>query len=185
MSILETPAGFEPNSADVAGAIGHYLEKRLQNYNPCIDVIPARRRGTPHSPDDPALANRLLNANVILMGPGSPTYAARQLCNSVVWDTVRSMQRLGANLIFSSAMTIAASRLALPVYEIYKVGDELHWQSGLNLFADYGLSLIFIPHWNNSDGGESLDTSRCYMGQERFIKLHALLPMIRSMPLSA
>jgi len=176
VSILETPAGFEPNSADVAGAIGHYFKKRLQNYCPHTDILPARRRGTAHSPDDPALANRLLNANVILMGPGSPTYAARQLCNSVVWDTARSMHRLGANLIFSSAMTIAVSRLALPVYEIYKVGDDLHWKSGLNLFADYGLSLIFIPHWNNNDGGKALDTSRCYMGQERFSRLRALLP---------
>ncbi len=176
VSILETPAGFEPNSADVAGAIGDYLRKRLQNYRPDITVIPARHRSTPHSPDDPTLAERLFDANVIFMGPGSPTYAVRQLCDSVVWDTIRAMHRLGANLIFSSAMTIAASRMALPVYEIYKVGEDLHWKSGLNLFADYGLSLVFIPHWNNNDGGGLLDTSRCYMGQERFGQLCSLLP---------
>ena len=42
-SILETPAGFEPNSHHVATQIGTYLEKRLQNFSPEISVIPARK----------------------------------------------------------------------------------------------------------------------------------------------
>lgn len=37
--ILETPAGFEPNSADVATKIKTFLERRLQNYKPQIDVL--------------------------------------------------------------------------------------------------------------------------------------------------
>jgi hypothetical protein len=36
--------------------------------------------------------------------------------------------------------------------------------------------LIFIPHWNNSDGGSELDTSRCYLGQVRYEALAELLP---------
>ncbi len=37
-------------------------------------------------------------------------------------------------------------------------------------------NLVFIPHWNNKDGGIELDTSRCYMGQSRFTDLMELLP---------
>ncbi|MGB0389556.1 MAG: cysteinyl-tRNA synthetase, partial [Ardenticatenaceae bacterium] len=53
VAILETPAGFELNSDDVAGQIAEFLHKRLQNYSPEITVIPARKRGTPFSPDNP------------------------------------------------------------------------------------------------------------------------------------
>lgn len=65
---------------------------------------------------------------------------------------------------------------ALPVYEIYKAGDDLQWKDGLDLFGIYGLSLVLIPHWNNREGGEELDTSRCFMGRERFRSLAIELP---------
>ena len=52
IAILETPAGFEPNSAQVAGKIKTFMERRLQNYHPNISVIPARKRGTPFSPEN-------------------------------------------------------------------------------------------------------------------------------------
>lgn len=176
VAILETPAGFEPNSADVAGQVAAYLAKRLQNFRPVLDIIPARAQGTAFSPEDPTLAARLYGANVIFMGPGSPTYTVRQLRGTVVWETVRACHRLGAALVFASAATLALSRQTLPVYEIYKVGEELHWKPGLDFFADFGLTASFISHWNNNDGGERLDTSRCYIGQARFARLLALLP---------
>ena len=176
VAILETPAGFEPNSVAVAGQIGSYLEKHLQNYQPQITIVPARKRGTAFSPDDASLVPLLSAADVILMGPGSPTYTIRQLQESVVWEAVRACQRKGAALIFASAATIACSFRALPVYEIYKVGEELHWKAGLSFFEDLGLAPIFVPHWNNNDGGATLDTSRCYIGEERFQEMLALLP---------
>ena len=77
--VLETPAGFEPNSDAVAGKIKDFLARRLQNYKPVIDVLPARRRGTPFSPDNPDIVAPILKADEILLGPGSPTYGARQL----------------------------------------------------------------------------------------------------------
>ena len=176
VAILETPAGFEPNSDDVAGQVAAYLQKRLQNFRPALSVVPARKRGTPFSPDLPEIVAPLYEANVIFMGPGSPTYAVRQLDDSLAWHVLRALHRLGASLIFSSAMVLAASRYTLPIYEIYKVGEDLHWKAGLDLFGDFGLSLIFVSHWNNGDGGGVLDTSRCYLGQNRFDALLALLP---------
>ena len=176
VAILETPAGFEPNSDYVAGQVAAYLQKRLQNFRPETTVVPARKRGTAFSPDAPAIVAPLHGANVIFMGPGSPSYAVRQLTDTLAWHTLRARHRLGASLIFSSAMVLAASRHTLPIYEIYKVGEDLHWKAGLDFFGDFGLSLIFVSHWNNGDGGEVLDTSRCYLGQARFGQLLAMLP---------
>ncbi len=174
--ILETPAGFELNSAQVAGRIANFLRQRLQNYQPEITVIPARKRNTSFSPDNPQLILPLLQANLIFLGPGSPTYAIRQLYESRAWHTLVARHRQGATKVMASAATIAASAQALPVYEIYKVGEELHWRQGLDFFGAYGLSLVFIPHWNNAEGGAELDTSRCFMGQARFTQLLTLIP---------
>jgi hypothetical protein len=176
VAILETPAGFELNSAQVAGRIGEFLEHRLQNYHPQVTIVPARKRGTALSPDEPEIAAQIPGADAVFMGPGSPTYAVRQLRDSLAWQTMVACHRLGVALVLSSAASVAAGTLALPVYEIYKVGEDLHWHQGLDFFAPYGLSLVFVPHWNNNDGGTELDTSRCYMGQVRFDPLQDMLP---------
>jgi hypothetical protein len=76
----------------------------------------------------------------------------------------------------ASAAVVAVSAFALPVYEIYKAGHDLGWQPGLDLFGPYGLKLVFVPHWNNAEGGAELDTSRCFMGRSRFETLRAMLP---------
>ncbi len=176
VALLETPAGFEVNSERVIGRVGEFISYHLQNYQPQIETVPAKKRGTAFSPDDEAIAAQLLDADLIFMGPGSPTYAVRQLDQSVVWHTLLARHRLGTALVLASAAAIAISAYALPVYEIYKVGEDLHWKKGLNLFETYGLPLVFVPHWNNQDGGEELDTSRCFMGEERFSALMSQLP---------
>jgi len=176
VALLETPAGFELNSAQVIGRVADFIGHRLQNYNPQLTVIPARKRGTAFSPDDPELVAPLLDADMIFMGPGSPTYAVRQLQGSLAWEMIMARHRLGAALVMASAATIAVSAYALPVYEIYKVGEDLHWKDGLDFFSLYGFPLVFVPHWNNNDGGDELDTSRCFMGQPRFAQLMEMLP---------
>lgn len=168
VAILETPAGFELNSHQVAGRVAAYVGTRLQNYGGEISVIPARKRGTPLSPDEPDILHPLRNANLIFMGPGSPTYAVRQLRGSLAWDLIRARHRLGATLAFSSSATIAVGSWAVPVYEVYKAGEDMHRVRGLSLFEDYGLPLSFVPHWNNAEGGDDVDTSRCFVGMERF-----------------
>lgn len=173
---METPAGFELNSAQVIGRVADFLRRRLQNFNPQVSVVPARRRNTAFSPNDPEIVEPLYRADAIFMGPGSPTYAVRQLQDSLAWHAMLARHRLGAAIILASAAAIAISTRALPVYEIYKVGEELHWKPGLDLFGAYDLPLVFIPHWNNNDGGEELDTSRCFMGQPRFAELMKMLP---------
>ncbi len=176
IAVLETPAGFELNSAQVAGRVADYLSTRLQNYKPVVEVIPARKRNTAYSPDDPEILSPLAEANFIFMGPGSPTYAIRQLKDSLAWDLIRARHRQGATLVFASAATIAVSQCALPVYEIYKVGMDVHAPPGLGIFDDFGVLLSFVPHWNNAEGGADLDTSRCFIGLERFDEWSGQLP---------
>ncbi len=176
IALLETPAGFELNSTQVIGRVAEFIHHRLQNFDPQVMIIPARKRGTPFSPDNPKIVSPLLKADMIFMGPGSPTYTIRQLHDSLAWHYLVARHRLGATIVMASAAVIAVSSCALPVYEIYKVGEDLHWKEGLDLFHLYGLSLVFIPHWNNNDGGADLDTSRCFMGESRFTLLMELLP---------
>jgi hypothetical protein len=139
-------------------------------------VIAARKKDSPFSPDDPEICAPLLKANLIFMGPGSPTYAIRQLKGSLAWDLIRARQRLGATLVFASAATIAVGAYGLPVYEIYKVGLDVHTVPGLDFFAELGTSLSIVPHWNNTEGGADVDTSRCFIGMERFSEWCASLP---------
>ncbi len=176
IALMETPAGFELNSAQVVGRVGEFMSSRLQNYKPVVDVIPARKKGSAFSPDDPEILKPLLYANLIFMGPGSPTYAIRQLKDTLAWDLIRARHRLGATLIFASAATISVGAHALPVYEVYKVGQDMHVVEGLNFFGDFGLHLSFVPHWNNADGGVDLDTSRCFVGMDRFSEWCRLVP---------
>lgn len=176
IAILETPAGFELNASLVAGRVGEFLKTRLQNYKPKIDLIPARKLGTEFSPDNAEILKPLLTANLIFMGPGSPSYVVRQLRATLAWDIIRARHRQGAILVFASAATISIGAWVLPVYEIYKVGEDVHVKDGLNLFKDFGMDLSFIPHWNNAEGGIDLDTSRCFMGLERFEQWHQLIP---------
>lgn len=176
LALVETPAGFELNSPQVIGRVADFLSHHLQNYSPRISIVPARARGTPFSPDSPEVVEAIFDADLVFMGPGSPSYAVRQLRYSLAWHAVLARHRLGAALVLASAATVAISTHALPVYEIYKVGEDLHWKPGLDLFGLYGLPLIFIPHWNNNDGGSELDTSRCFMGQVRFARLMEMLP---------
>ena len=176
IAVLETPAGFELNSGQVAGRVADFLSTRLQNYRPQVDIVPARKKNGPFSPDDPEICAPLLTASLIFMGPGSPTYAIRQLEGSLAWDIIRARHRLGSALVFASAATIAAGSRALPVYEIFKVGADVYALPGLDLFKDFSTPLSFIPHWNNAEGGLDVDTSRCFVGMDRFAEWCKLLP---------
>lgn len=176
VALVETPAGFETNSGQVMEKVADILRKRLQNFNPQITIVPARHRDSAFSPDDAEIVEPILQADMIFLGPGSPTYAVRQLRDSLAWNYILARHRLGAAIVFASAAVIAASTYALPVYKIYKVGEDLHWKPGLDLFGLYEMPLVFVPHWNNNDGGIDLDTSRCYIGRERFKRMMNMLP---------
>src|ERR1041385_3761734 len=69
IALMETPAGFELNSAQVVGRVGEFMASRLQNYKPVIEVVPARKRNSAFDPNNPEIIKSLLQANMIFMGP--------------------------------------------------------------------------------------------------------------------
>lgn len=178
VALLETPAGFQPNSALVAGKVGQFLEHSLQNYRPEISLVPARKRGLAGlDPDDPNVVEPLRNADVIFAGAGSPTYASRHLRGTLAHQLLVERQKAGTTLVFASAAAIAVGTWTMPVYEIFKVGDDHpSWVPGLDYFGPLGLDLAIVSHWNNHEGGKDLDTSHCFAGAERFAELATRLP---------
>jgi len=177
VAVIETPAGFQPNTHVLAQDVKAFFEHSLQNFKPQVTIVPARRRGDgPHGTDDLSALEGVETASYVFAGAGSPTYAVRHLAESRLWQAVGDRLEAGGTLALASAMALAVSANTLPVYEIYKVGEELAWKPGLNLFGSLGLDLTVVPHWNNNEGGQKLDTSHCYMGADRFSELRAMLP---------
>jgi len=176
ISIIETPAGFQPNSPVVAGKVANFIQSRLQNYHPRVNIIPARQKAGVFSTNNDEILKPMFLSNWIFLGPGSPTYAVEHMQHSKLLKCLYAMHAMGCALTFSSACVLAMSALTLPVYEIYKVGEKLHWVEGLDFFARFGMKCVFIPHWNNNSGGAELDTRRCYMGINRFNQLKSQIP---------
>jgi cyanophycinase-like exopeptidase len=176
VAVLDTPAGFQPNADLVAGKVAEFVTQRLQDFAPQVKVVRARFKGGPDDTNTPQAREVLSGANCVFAGPGSPGFMIRQLQDSQVLTALRERHLLGAALVFSSAAALAASAHALPIYEIFKAGADLHWLAGLDLLGPFGYHLTIVPHWNNKEGGEELDTSHCFMGLARFERLQALLP---------
>lgn len=171
--LIPTPAGFQPNVKHVYQEIADFFYRRLKNFHPQISIIFAN---TKDDVNNKSFLEPIDKADYIFTGPGSPTYAARTLKNSLLIKKVEEQVFMKKKtLCLSSAATIAFSRHALPVYEIYKAGEDLHWQEGLNVFEKLYEKVTVIPHLNNKEGGKTLDTSFCYMGRDRFNKLRSML----------
>ena len=169
---LDTPAGFELNADGISQRACAYVTEYVRV--PCSVVsFKAAERATAREVE--SALRKLKRANYMFAGPGSPTYTVRNWRNTPVFELVASRVREGAHLVLASAAAIAMGRYALPVYEIYKVGEKPHWVEGLNLLAAHGLDLAIVSHWNNAEGG-TFDTRYCYMGQPRFDVLEELLP---------
>jgi hypothetical protein len=171
-AFLDTPAGFELNHAAISEKACAYF---LENFDVNLDIA-SYPNALGSQPDDTASAMRILRrSDFILAGPGSPTYAVRNWRDTPVFETVAAKLIAGAHLVFSSAAALALGRWTIPVYEIYKVGEEPHWVDGLDLLGRLALPLAVVPHWNNTSGG-SHDTARSFIGVPRFEALCAALP---------
>lgn len=181
VAILPTPAGFQPNADAVAERLADFVRRSLVNHRPEVVIIDAKRRGGDADgkgdPDDPEVAAALDGARYVFAGPGSPTYVVHHLSGTLTWAAVRRAWHDGGGVALASAAAVAVGAHSLPVYEIYKVGDDLSWLPGLDLCGEIGLELAIVPHWNNTEGGAGLDTSRSYVGRARFERLHELLPL--------
>ncbi len=111
-----------------------------------------------------------------MAGPGSPSYALRQWSDGPIPAALASKLDDGGVLTMASAAALTLGVVTIPVYEIYKVGEDPHWLDGLDLLgAATGLRAAVVPHYDNAEGGNH-DTRFCYMGERRLRTLEAALP---------
>lgn len=169
---LDTPAGFQLNVDQIAAKAVDYFARHVRQ---SLDVASFKSHTLISVYDRQQAASVLRQADYILIGPGSPTYAVSQWQPSKMPDHLAECVARGGTLVAASAAALTVGRFTLPVYEIYKVGQELHWVAGLDLLARFELNLVVVPHWNNAEGGNH-DTRFCFMGAERFEALETLLP---------
>jgi len=169
---LDTPAGFQLNVDQISKRACDYFKSHIQQPM----SVASFKTSKDNSPYEAEKAFKALReADFIMIGPGSPTYAVDHWKQSPIPEIFIQQIEAGACLVVASAAALTIGRFTLPVYEIYKVGEDLHWIDGINILGHFGLNLVVIPHWNNAEGGTH-DTRFCYMGEPRFRKLESLLP---------
>jgi hypothetical protein len=170
--VLDTPYGFQENASELASKAVEYFRKSVG--------YPIEIAGLPRLHDEDTLIieqglSRVRQADYVFAGPGSPTYALRQWAGTSVPDIVRGKMRTGGAVTFASAAALTLGRYTVPVYEIYKVGNDPYWLEGLDVLGEIGLNVAVIPHYDNAEGGHH-DTRFCYMGERRLAILEEQLP---------
>jgi hypothetical protein len=168
---LDTPAGFQLNADQLSERATLYFRDKVGRP---MTVASFRSANAAPLESEKAFL-RLRQADFILVGPGSPTYAVRQWEGSPVPEILGRRIEEGAVFTAASAAALTAGFVTLPVYEIYKVGEDPRWNPGIDLLGRFGIRLAVIPHWNNAEGGTH-DTRFCFMGEPRFRYLERLLP---------
>ncbi len=169
---LDTPAGFQLNVDQISSKAVEYFATRVK-HPLAVASYKAHDSCTPFEAEQ--AFRTLREADYVLIGPGSPTYAVAQWLQTPIPDILVKRIEDGGCLVAASAAALTVGRFTMPVYEIYKVGTALHWADGMNILGRFGFNFVVIPHWNNAEGGTH-DTRFCYMGESRFRKLAALLP---------
>ena len=171
-TLLDTPYGFQENAPELATKAVEYFKTSI---NIALDVA-----GLTQIIDADALAVErglqvVSDAQYVFAGPGSPTYALRQWAGTPLAGLLTKKLRDGGIVTFASAAALTLGRFTLPVYEIYKVGEEPRWLEGLNILGEIGINVALIPHYNNAEGRHH-DTRFCYMGERRLSMLERELP---------
>ena len=169
---LDTPAGFQLNVDEIARKAVEYFRVHVQKQ---LNVASFKSSENTSAFEAETAFHMLRNADFVLVGPGSPTYAVRQLQKTPIPEILVKNIQSGGCLVAASAAALTMGRFTLPVYEIYKVGQDIHWVDGLDVLTQFGFNLVVVPHWNNAEGGTH-DTRFCFMGKSRFQKLETLLP---------
>jgi hypothetical protein len=122
--------------------------------------------------------NSLCRSQYLFSGPGSPSFAYKKWSQIGMKSILEEFLNQNGVVCFASAASLTLGAYTLPVYEIYKAGEEPFWLPGLNLLEKFGINCIVLPHFNNNEGGEKYDSSYCYIGKNRFF--NKMLPLLNS-----
>ncbi|MGO9197478.1 MAG: hypothetical protein ACLQK4_10170 [Acidimicrobiales bacterium] len=180
--LLDTPFGFQENATELAQRVVNYFAESLKAPIEVASSSAAGLEGAARpieTGDDPFANERLVtkvrDARYVFAGPGSPSYALRKWKGTVVPSLLKEALRHGGAVTFSSAAALTLGIRTVPVYEVYKVGEDPFWLEGLDVLGVTGLCAAVIPHYNNAEGGTH-DTRFCYLGERRLAMLEPELP---------
>ena len=173
--VLDTPYGFQENAPELAAKAVEYFNTSIN-----VDLVVAGlvRLHDTHIAADPVAIERglraLSDADYIFAGPGSPTYALRQWAGSSVARIMIDKLNNGGIVTFASAAALTLGKATVPVYEVYKVGQDVQALDGLDILAAIGINAAVIPHYDNTEGANH-DTRFCYLGEARLQMFESLL----------
>ena len=170
--LLDTPYGFQENAPELATKAVDYFQTSINlelEVAGLTEIIGADSLAVERG------LQKVADADYVFAGPGSPTYALRQWSGTSLAGLLNKKLRDGGIVTFASAAALTLGRFTLPVYEIYKVGEDPRWLDGLNILGEIGINVALIPHYNNAEGGHH-DTRFCYMGERRLSILERELP---------
>ena len=173
--VLDTPYGFQENALELATKAVEYFKTSIN-----VDLVVAGlvRLHDTHIAADPVAIERglraLSDADYIFAGPGSPTYALRQWAGSSVARIIIDKLNNGGIVTFASAAALTLGKATVPVYEVYKVGQDVQALDGLDILAAIGINAAVIPHYDNTEGANH-DTRFCYLGEARLQMFESLL----------
>ncbi len=170
--IVDTPYGFQENAQILSARTSEFFATSVGRP---VTVASYLSREV----DEVTLATavaRIREARYVMAGPGSPSYALRQWMGGPIPDALASKLTRGGVLTMASAAALTLGVVTIPVYEIYKVGEEPRWLEGLDLLGSAtGLRAAVVPHYDNAEGGNH-DTRFCYIGERRLRVLEGSLP---------
>ena len=170
--MLDTPYGFQANAEDLNAKIGEYF---ADSVGTPVTVATWQRADEPLVERERTLS-LLARTTYAFAGPGSPSYALRQWEGTPVPSALVDIVTRGGTIVMGSAAAVTVGAHAIPVYEIYKVGAEPHWLTGLDLLGSLtGIEAAVVPHFDNREGGRH-DTRYCYLGESRLEAMEAELP---------
>ena len=173
--VLDTPYGFQENAPELATKAVEYFKTSIN-----VDLVVAGlvRLHDTHIAADPVAIERglraLSDADYIFAGPGSPTYALRQWAGSSVARIMIDKLTNGGIVTFASAAALTLGKATVPVYEVYKVGQDVQALDGLDILAAIGVNAAISPHYDNTEGANH-DTRFCYLGEARLQMFESLL----------
>jgi peptidase E len=173
--VLDTPYGFQENAPELAAKAVEYFNTSIN-----VDLVVAGlvRLHDTHIAADPVAIERglraLSDADYIFAGPGSPTYALRQWAGSSVARIINDKLTHGGIVTFASAAALTLGKATVPVYEVYKVGQDVTRLDGLDILTTIGINAAVIPHYDNTEGANH-DTRFCYLGEARLRMFESML----------
>ena len=161
--LLDTPFGFQENNSVLSEKIQDYFLKKI-NLN--LKNLNFKNEEVFHN----NFIKILSEADFIFSGPGSPTYASKIWLKCNLDELLRNKLNNGVVMAFASAAALTLGTHVIPVYEIYKVGENKELCKGLNILDFLGKDTVIVPHFNNQEGGDH-DTSYCFIGEKRYKNL--------------